>query len=233
VEAIAGSAQAEERPAWAVTLLRYVALKSKAADARALGKQKPEEAKAKYTDADRQAFGRVTAYEEALDQLKGELGGGDKAYRSVQKVFEEGESTERSGHPVHRALWNLQVLRTTIGAQQGDDRVVWSLLTRPIELAWRVMLDEAAQHVQGQWEALIPGLAGLTPGLQAAKIIEFANGPAAILLERSRDRYVLRRFLGLAAPLSPAFVDFISRIRWIPPDRLERIDPPQLIVVAS
>ena len=95
------------------------------------------------------------------------------------------------------------------------------------------MLDEAAQHAQGQWEALIPGLAGLTPGLQAAKIIEFANGPAAVFLERSKDRYVLRRFLGVAAPLSPAFVDFISRIRWIPPDRLERIDPPQLMVVAS
>jgi hypothetical protein len=233
VQAIAGAASAEEVPAWAATLMRYATLKTKAADARALGKQKGDEAKAKYTDADRQAFARLTAYEEALDQLKGELGGGDKAYKSVQKVFEEGESTERSTHPLHRALWNVQVLRATIGTQQGDDRAVWSLLTRPVELVWRVMLDEAAQHAQGQWEALIPGLAGLTPGLQAAKIIEFANGPAAIFLERSRDRYVLRRFLGVAAPLSPAFVDFISKIRWIPPDRLERIDPPQLMVVAS
>jgi len=233
VEAFGGPPQAEDLPAWAGTLLRYAALTRNAADARALAKQKPDEGKAKYTDADRQAFGRVSGYEEALDQLRGELGGGDKAYRSVQKVFEEGEPTERSGHPVQRALWNLQMLRTTIGSRQGDDRVVWSLLTRPVELVWRVMLDEAAQHVQGQWEALIPGLAGLTPGLQAAKIIEFANGPAAILLERSGDRYVLRRFLGLTAPLSPTFVDFISRIRWVPPDRLERIDPPQLIVLSS
>ena len=73
----------------------------------------------------------------------------------------------------------------------------------------------------------------LPPGLQAAKIIEFANGPAAILLERSRDRYVLRRFLGESAPLSPAFVDFISRIRWIPADRLDRIEPPRLIVTSG
>jgi hypothetical protein len=110
---------------------------------------------------------------------------------------------------------------------------VWDLLARPVELVWRAMLGDAAQRVQGLWEAMIPGLAGLTPGLQAAKIIEFANGPAAILLDRSRDRYVLRRFLNESAPLSPAFVDFISRIRWIPADRLERIDPPRLIVTSS
>jgi len=82
------------------------------------------------------------------------------------------------------------------------------------------------------WEAMIPGLTGLTPGLQAAKIIEFANGPAAPLLDRSRDRYVVRRFLGEAAPLSPVFVDFISRIRWMPPDRLDKIEPPRLITLS-
>jgi hypothetical protein len=95
------------------------------------------------------------------------------------------------------------------------------------------MLAEAAQQVQGLWEAMIPGLTGLTPGLQAAKIIEFANGPASTLLDRSKDRYVVRRFLGEGAPLSPAFVDFISRIRWIPPDRLDKIEPPRLIVTSQ
>jgi type VI secretion system protein ImpL len=233
VGAIAGPVQAGgEVPAWANTLLRYAALKNIARDSRSLAKQKPEESKGKYTDAERQALGYLAAYGEALDQLRGELGGSERAYQSVQKVFEEGEPTERGGHPVHRALWNLQALRGMIGARQGDDRIVWGLLSRPVELVWRVMLAEAAQRVQGLWEAMIPGLAGLTPGLQAAKIIEFANGPAAVLLERSRDRYVLRRFLGESAPLSPAFVEFISRIRWIPQDRLDRIDPPRSIVTS-
>ena len=234
VGAIAGPVQVGgELPAWAGTLLRYAALKTIVRDARSVAKLKPEESKGKYTDAERQASGYLAAYEEALDQLRGELGGSEKAYQSVQKVFEEGEPTERGGHPLLRALWNLQALRSMIGARQGDDRVIWGLLSRPVELVWRVMLAEAAQRVQGLWEAMIPGLAGLTPGLQAAKIIEFANGPAAILLERSRDRYVLRRFLGESAPLSPAFVDFISRIRWIPPDRLDKIDPPRLIVTSG
>jgi len=234
VGAIAGPAQVgRELPAWAGTLLRYAALKNITRDARIAAKQKPDESKGKYTDADRQALGYLTAYRDALDQLRGELGGSEKAYQSVQKVFEEGEPTERGGHPLHRALWNLQALRGVIGAREGDDRIVWGLLSRPVELVWRVMLAEAAQRVQGLWEAMIPGLTGLTPGLQAAKIIEFANGPAAILLERSRDRYVLRRFLGESAPLSPAFVDFISRIRWIPADRLDRIEPPRLIVTSG
>jgi hypothetical protein len=226
VGAIVGpSRDGAELPAWASTLLRYAALRSAAS--------KPPDAKAKYTDAERQVIGYAKAYGDALDQLRGELGGPDKAYASVQKVFEEGEPSERSSHPVHRALWNLRALRNTIGARQGDDRIVWELLSRPIDLVWRTMLTEAAQQVQGLWEAMIPGLTGLTPGLQAAKIIEFANGPASILLDRSKDRYVVRRFLGEGAPLSPAFVDFISRIRWIPADRLDKIDPPRLIVTSQ
>jgi hypothetical protein len=195
--------------------------------------QKPGDPKAQYTDAERQAMGYVKAYAEAVDQLKGELGSSEKSYASVQKVFEEGESNERSVHPVHRALWNLKALRNMIGARQGDDRIVWDLLSRPVGLVWRTMLAEASQQVQGLWEAMIPGLTGLTPGLQAAKIIEFANGPAGPLLERSRDRYVVRRFLGEAAPLSPGFVDFISRIRWMPAERLDKIDPPRIIVTSS
>jgi len=226
VGAIVGpSRDGAELPAWASTLLRYAALRSAAS--------KPPDAKAKYSEAERQAIGFAKAYGDALDQLRGELGGPDKAYASVQKVFEEGEPSERSSHPVHRALWNLRALRNTIGARQGDDRIVWELLSRPIELVWRTMLAEAAQQVQGLWEAMIPGLTGLTPGLQAAKIIEFANGPASTLLDRSKDRYVVRRFLGEGAPLSPAFVDFISRIRWIPPDRLDKIEPPRLIVTSQ
>ena len=234
VGAITGPSRGEaDLPAWANTLLRYAALRRMLASPPPAAGQKPADAKAQYTDAERQAMGYVKAYGEALDQLKGELGGSEKAYASVTKVFEEGESSERSTHPVHRALWNLRALRTMIGARQGDDRVVWDLLSRPVGLVWRTMLAESAQQVQGVWEAMIPGLTGLTPGLQAAKIIEFANGPAGPLLERSRDRYTVRRFLGEAAPLSPAFVDFISRIRWMPVERLDKIEPPRLIVTSS
>jgi type VI secretion system protein ImpL len=215
----------EELPAWADTLLRYVALQSKAPLAR--------EPKSPLTDAERRALGYLNGYAQNLEQLRTELGGIDKAYQSVQKVFEEGEPSERSAHPLHRTLWNLQALRATIGASRGDDRIVWALLLRPAELVWRTLLGDAAQQVQGKWEALIPGLVGTTPGLQAAKIIEFANGPAAVLIDRAGDRYVLRRFLGEGAPLSPAFLDFISRLRWVPADRLDKIDPPRLIVMPS
>lgn len=234
IGAITGGSRGDgELPALATTLLRYSALRKMAASPPPPAGQKPGEPKPQYTDAERQAMGYVKAYDEAMDKLRGELGGPEKAYASVQKVFEEGESSERSAHPVHRALGNLKALRGMIGARQGDDRVVWDLLARPVELVWRTMLAEAAQQVQGVWEAMIPGLTGLTPGLQAAKIIEFANGPAAPLLDRSRDRYVVRRFLGEAAPLSPVFVDFISRIRWMPPDRLDKIEPPRLILTSS
>jgi type VI secretion system protein ImpL len=234
VGAIAGPVQGDtDLPAWAGTLLRYAALRKMVSSAPAAAGQKPGETKAQYTDAERQAMGYVKAYAEAVDRLKGELGGSEKSYASVQKVFEEGESSERSVQPVHRALWNLKALRNMIGARQGDDRIVWDMLSRPVGLVWRTMLAEASQQVQGLWEAMIPGLTGLTPGLQAAKIIEFANGPAGPLLERSRDRYVVRRFLGEAAPLSPGFVDFISRIRWMPAERLDKIEPPRIIVTSS
>ena len=188
VGAIAGPARGDgDLPAWAGTLLRYAALRKMLASAPAATPPKPGE-KAQYTDAERQAMGYVKGYAEAVDQLKGELGGSEKAYASVQKVFEEGESSERSVHPVHRALWNLKALRTMIGARQGDDRIVWDMLTRPVGLVWRTMLGEAVPAgpgIVGGHDPRAHGPDAGPPGGQDHRVRQRARRAPARAVERS------------------------------------------------
>ena len=234
IGAIAGASRGDagELPALATTLLRYAALRRMAASPAPAAGQKPGDPKAQYTDAERQAMGYVKAYDEALDKLRGELGGPEKAYASVQKVFEEGESSERSGHPVHRALGNLKALRSMIGARQGDDRVVWDLLARPVELG---VADDAGR---GR-----PAGAGRV-GSHDSRPHRPHPGPAGRQDHRVRQR--ARRALARSvegsvrgAPLprrGRAPVPGVRRlhlaIRWMPPDRLDKIEPPRLITLS-
>jgi type VI secretion system protein ImpL len=229
---LAATGQADNVPSWADSLQRYAALRTRAAEALKLAKEKPDELKAKYREEDRQAFAYLTGYFEALEQLQGELGSPEKSVRSAQKVFEEGEPTEKSGHPIHKALWNLSGLRAAIGASDKDDRIFWTLLGRPVELAWRAMLNEEGAYLQAQWEGVWLELADLAPGQRLAKVMDFVNGPAARFLERSRDRYVPKRLLNENVSFTSTFMAFLSRIRWISPDNPGRLDIPRQIVAS-
>lgn len=223
---------AGEMPSWAASLQRYVAVRAMAAEAQKSAKEKPDEPKAEYREEDRQAVGYLTGYLAALDQLQGELGSPEKSFRFAKRVFEEGEATERSTVALQKAVWNLKGLRAAIGARDRDDEIFWTLLARPVELAWRVVLDEAGLHLQSQWEAFWLELAELTPGQRLAKVMDFVNGPATTFLERSRDRFLTKRFLNGGVSFTPTFLAFTSRIRSISPEYAGRLDAPRQIVAS-
>lgn len=222
---------ASEMPSWAASLQRYVAVRTMAAEAQKPAKEKPDEPKAEYREEDRQAVGYLTGYLAALDQLQGELGSPEKSFRFAKKVFEEGEATERSTVALQKAVWNLKGLRAAIGARDRDDEIFWTLLARPVELAWRVVLDETGLYLQSQWEAFWLELGELTPGQRLAKVMDFVNGPATTFLERSRDRFLTKRFLNESVSFTSTFLAFTSRIRWISPEYAGRLDAPRQIVV--
>jgi type VI secretion system protein ImpL len=208
-----------DAPAWARTLQRHAALRAKLAEVATLS---PEEQKASAS---------LAAYNEAVDQLRAEVATPDKAYRSALRGFEEGEPNPGSAHPVPKALWNLRTLRGSLGADQGDDRIFWLLLSRPVELGWRVILDQAGVHLQQQWEAIWPELAAPeTPAAQrAGRVIGFVNDKLAGFLERRGDRYAPRTLFNEGMPFTGAFLDYLARARLFSPDASGRSEPPRQI----
>ncbi|HEY3067052.1 MAG TPA: type VI secretion protein IcmF/TssM N-terminal domain-containing protein [Methylomirabilota bacterium] len=223
----ARSGAAVDLPSWAETLQRYAAVKARAAEAQKL---KPEEARTKYRDDEREALGYLGRYVEAVDQVRGELGSVEKGARSAQKAFEEGQVTDRSAHPLLKANWNLQGLRGVIGARQGEDQMVWTLLARPLQLGWRVMVDDAGVQIQQQWEVLWLDIAELGPNQKASRVVGFVNGPAAVFIERRGERYAARRLLNENVAFTTGFLDFLSRTRLVAPDPAGKFDPPRQIV---
>ena len=217
-------------PAWARTLQRYATLRGRLGE---LAKGSPEEQKAQLKPGEREAGAYLAAYNEALEQIRAAVATPGKAYDSALRGFEEGEANARSTHPVQKALWNLRNLRGVLGIGQADDRIFWLLLLRPVELGWRVILDQAGVHLQQQWEAIWPELATPeTPAAQrASRVITFANERLGGFLERRGDRYVPRILFNEGVQFNGAFLDYLARARLFSPEGSGRFEPPRQIVI--
>jgi type VI secretion system protein ImpL len=228
---IGAAPQERDVPSWAVTLQRYTALKAKTSESQKGAKQKPEDPKAKASDEDRELLGYLTGYLDALDQLRGELSTPEKAFKAAQKALEEGEPSDKPSYFVQKAIWNRDQLRRAIGSRQGEDRAFWVLVSRPLELAWRTILDQAGLYLQGQWEALRLEIADLPAGPKAGKVLAFVNGQVAPFLERRRDAYSVKTLLNDNVIFTRPFLDYLSRTQSVSSEDLGRLELPRQIVV--
>jgi type VI secretion system protein ImpL len=200
--------KADDLPRWAMTLKQYAGLKTKVSAA-----QKASKLDLKGADGNEEASIYLATYFEAMGQLRGELTTSEKGFKSAQKAFEEGEPGAKSSHPILRATWALEMLRSSIGSPQETDRLFWLLLSRPISLAWRGMLDEAGKYLQQQWEGVLLEVRDLEPGPKGSKIIAFVNQSAGAFLTRQGGRWFSRRLLDQSVPFTEGFVRYLSRLR--------------------
>ena len=230
---IGGAPQAGDAPAWAVTLQRYAALKAKIPEWQKGTKGPNADAKGKAGDDDREFVGYLAAYLETLEQLRGELSTPEKAFRAAQKALEEGEPSDKPAYLLQKAAWNRDRLRQAIGARQGEDRAFWVVVSRPMELSWRVILDQAGLYLQGQWEALRLEIADLPPGPRAGKVLAFVNGQVAPFLERRRDAYNAKTLLSDHIAFTRSFLDYVVRLQSVSSDALGKLELPRQIVAPT
>jgi hypothetical protein len=202
--------EGSDLPPWVATLKKYVALKGKLAETQKAGKQaSPESGQGKEADATKY----LATYLSALGQIRAELSTTEKSFSSSKKAFEEGEASGQATHPVLKASWALAMLRDTIGSAQGEDRLVWILLARPVDLSWKALLEESGKYLQQQWEGLLLEVKDLDPGPKGGKIIAFVNGSAAVFLSRQGGSWMPKRILDQGVPFTDAFVQYLSRLR--------------------
>jgi type VI secretion system protein ImpL len=223
----------DDLPPWAVTLRSFAALKGKIQQAQKAGKTASDE---KTGGKEAEAASYLVTYLDALSQLRTEFSTTKKAFESSDKAFQEGEPSSKAAHPILKASWALNMLKDKIGSPRDEDRQFWILLTRPISLAWRAMLEESGKYLQQQWEGLLSEVRELDPGSKGGKAIAFAtNGSAAAFLYREGPRWVARERLNQSIPFTETFLQYLSRVRdhaiqSSSPKALPGPEPPSVIV---
>lgn len=218
--------QGGELEPWAMTLRKYSALIAKLAEAQKAGKSAPQD-----TGQDGEALKYLMTYLSALNQIRAELSTPEKSFTSAKKAFEEGEASASATHPALKASWALGMLKDKIGSPQGEDRLIWLLLARPVTLGWKAILDESGKYLQQQWEGLLLEVKDLEPGPRGGKIIAFVNQSAAVFLTRQRSSWTARRILDEGVPFTGGFLQYLSRLSLdaIKPSSVGLASPPPVL----
>jgi type VI secretion system protein ImpL len=205
--------QESKMPPWAIMLKRYVAVKVKPS---ASGDTSKQTAGEKSQPSNDQAQKYFAMYLDAVSELRTDLGAADKAFKSAQRAFQEGDVSSKASHPLLRATWALNVLKDSIGARQGEDAIFWILLERPLAIAWKAMLGEAGNQLQEQWFKLRLGISKQLeqdPSSVAEKVYGFAlEGPAAPFLIQG-GRWEPRKIFKQGVEFNEEFLRYLSQLR--------------------
>jgi hypothetical protein len=199
---------------WTKTLKRYVELNNKL--------PRMKNTKESIPDDERQAVTYIDVYLEALKQLPSKFATPQESFTAAQSALREGQSSNKPAQPILQAFWAIRMLRGS-ALFRDNEPTFWALLERPVHLAWKAMLDGAGESLQQQWRQIYFAMAplqnspwpseGLSPGMQASKVMEFVNGPAVGFLKpRGSFGYSPNVLEGQSVPFTGQFIAFISTL---------------------
>ncbi len=200
------SIRSQELPSWTVLLLGYADLKQKLDLAQKAGKSSNN-------DKDSEALGYLAAYMDASKQLPGKFSTPQESFIAAQNAFREGEQSAKPTQPILQAFWAIKMLKSTERLRYPDP-TFWVYLERPIDSAWRAILDGAAENLQQQWMQIYLAVSDkdMAPGLRAAKIQEFVNAQVLGFLKPQRSGYQANTIAGQGISLAPQFIALISTL---------------------
>jgi hypothetical protein len=194
-------------------LKQYVAMKAKIQKAAAPGK--PPAADDKDQQQEERTLKYLTMYLDGVAELRTDLSAPDKSFKSAQKAFQDGEVSSKATHPLLKATWALAAFKDAAGTRLGEDAMFWTLLERPLVLAWRAMLAETGRQLQEQWYRLRLGLRTQPDvGVIGEKVYAFAttDGPAAPFLIQG-VRWTPRKLLNQNVQFTEPFLYYLARLR--------------------
>jgi hypothetical protein len=205
--------QGNNLDAWAAALKQYVTMKTKIQKAAATEKQSASDDKGQQQEERGSKY--LTMYLDGVAELRTDLSAPDKSFKSAQKAFQEGEVSSKATHPLLKATWALAALKDASGSRLGEDSIFWTLLERPLVLAWRAMLAETGRQLQEQWYRLRLGLRTQPDiGVVGERVYAFAttDGPAAPFLTQGA-RWTPRKLLNQNVQFTDPFLNYLGRLR--------------------
>jgi len=141
-----------------------------------------------------------------------------QAFQLASQTFSEDPVTSKS--PFFAAHAAVAKLKTTIKGGRTGEEILWKLIMGPIDFYAAYMRQEAACHLQNQWEQMVLAEIQGATGQQAAQLLlgqegpvwKFAKGPAAPFMGWSVQRsYYAKEILGGTIPFDASFLSFLKQ----------------------
>jgi type VI secretion system protein ImpL len=158
-------------------------------------------------------------YQSALNEITPVSVSNVAAYKMAAEIYSEDPATGKS--PFYAAQHAISKLKTTLMEPKTEQKIVWRLVTGPIEFFHEFILKESACYLQSQWETEVlmeaqevsdqKDLNQLLMG-EGGFAKKFIIGPAEPFLGRSLTKgYYAKKVMGRAVDFNGYFLSFLTK----------------------
>ena len=158
-------------------------------------------------------------YQSALNEITPVSVSSLVAYKMAAEIYSEDPATGKS--PFYTAQNAISKLKTTLIKQKTDQKVIWKLVTGPIEFFHEFILKESACYLQSRWEKEVlmevqevsdqKNMNQLLMG-EGGFAKKFINGPAEPFLSRSLKKgYYAKKVMGRNIDFNGYFLSFLTK----------------------
>ncbi len=159
------------------------------------------------------------AYKEALKNLAFNVDAVKLSYDETSHAFSKPDqlaSGDGAGAQAWEAVTNLQRI---VGRPKQSTRLFWDLYTGPVRLAYQYMREEAACHLQSNWEDnVLAGLEGVSDEKRGETLIgdtgllwNYTDKDAAPFLKKKLNKgYLSTRVDNQGLDWEPDFIKFVN-----------------------
>ena len=159
-------------------------------------------------------------YQNALAEIMPVAASKTVAYHMAAQAFNEDPATGKSPFFVARMAYDKLSVSMS-DKSTGNDKIVWKLVTGPLDYLWNFVCSETASHLQDLWEKeVLVEIQGVSDQKTLNQIllgqdgyaVKFVNGPAAPFVTRSpRKGYYAKQVLDRKILFAPYFLSFLTK----------------------
>lgn len=147
------------------------------------------------------------------------LSGEGNAWQLAADYFSFGLDPNVKSSAIQTVLDNLEAFRRNSGYNHPDDQVIWHLVSGPVNLLIRYVLEQGSCSVQKDWESSVLWKTQMAVSAQETmnqlfgekgSVWSFADGPARPFLKQQAGGFTLAKKNNFTFPFTPDFVPFLN-----------------------
>jgi type VI secretion system protein ImpL len=158
-------------------------------------------------------------YQSALNEITPVSVSSVIAYKMAAEIYSEDPATGKS--PFYMAQYAISKLKTTLMEPKADQKMIWRLVTGPMEFFHEFILKESACYLQRQWEKeVLMEIQEVSDQKDLNRLLmgeggfakKFINGPAEPFLSRSLTKgYYAKKVMGRHIDFNGYFLSFLTK----------------------
>lgn len=161
----------------------------------------------------------VFEYQSALNEITPVSASSLVAYKMASEIYSEDPATGKS--PFYTAQHSISKLKSNLIDPKTDEKMIWRLVTGPLEFFHEYMLKESACYLQSRWEKeVLMEIQEVSDQKDLNRLLlgesgfakKFIDGPAEPFLNRSLTKgYYAKKVMGKAIDFNRYFLSFLTK----------------------